>query len=81
MAEFERSLILARTQAGIARARELGRLPGRKERLNPRQKIIVAERYAAGETIAELSQEFGLAWRRFTGHCKRMGDTSTLRIW
>ena len=60
LAEFERSLILARTQAGIARARELGRLPGRKERLNPRQKILVAERYAAGETIAELSREFGV---------------------
>ena len=58
LAQFERSLIMARTQAGIARARENGIEFGRKQRLTSRQKKIVAERYASGQTIAQLAAEF-----------------------
>jgi DNA invertase Pin-like site-specific DNA recombinase len=60
LAEFERSLIWARTQAGIARARELGKAFGRPPRLGNRQKRMIAERYAAGETIRELAETFGV---------------------
>ena len=42
LAEFERSLIMARTQAGIAKARELGVAFGRPHRLNAKQKRIIA---------------------------------------
>ena len=67
LAEFERSLIIARTQAGIARARELGVTFGRPTRLNPRQKRLIAERYAKGETMRELAVEFNVGeatvWR------------------
>ena len=56
--QFERSLIMARTQDGIRRAREQGVAFGRPGRLNPRQKKMIAERHAAGATIAELSREF-----------------------
>jgi DNA invertase Pin-like site-specific DNA recombinase len=52
LAEFERSLIMARTQAGIARAREKGVAFGRKPKLNPKQRQMIADRYAAGETMA-----------------------------
>jgi len=67
LAEFERSLIMCRTQAGIARARELGVAFGRPARLNPRQKRLIAERYATGATMRELADEFDVGeatiWR------------------
>jgi DNA invertase Pin-like site-specific DNA recombinase len=67
LAQFERSLIMARTQAGIMKARELGVTFGRPPRLNTRQKRMIAERYAKGETMAALAEEFGVGeatvWR------------------
>jgi putative DNA-invertase from lambdoid prophage Rac len=38
ISEFERSLILARTEAGIAKAREQGKVLGRPRRLEAGQK-------------------------------------------
>jgi DNA invertase Pin-like site-specific DNA recombinase len=58
LAEFERSLIIARTQAGIARAKERGVAFGRPTKLNPKQRHMIAERYAAGETAVVLAREF-----------------------
>jgi len=58
LAEFERELIMARTQAGIERARERGVKFGRRERLNTTQRKMLAERYAAGETMAGLADFF-----------------------
>jgi DNA invertase Pin-like site-specific DNA recombinase len=67
LAEFERSLIRSRMEAGIVRARALGMTFGRPVRLNAKQKRMIAERYAAGETMAELAREFGVGeatiWR------------------
>jgi DNA invertase Pin-like site-specific DNA recombinase len=58
LAEFERSLIMARTQAGIERAKERGVAFGRPTKLNPKQRILIAKRYAAGETAAALAHEY-----------------------
>ena len=58
LAEFERSLIMARTQAGIQKAREKGVTFGRPVKLNTRQKQMIAERYAQGETMASLAEFF-----------------------
>jgi len=67
LAEFERTLIIERTQAGIARAREKGITFGRPTKLNPRQRRMIAERYAAGETMAALARAFDVSeptvWR------------------
>src|SRR5215467_4100003 len=67
LAEFERTLIIERTQAGIARAREKGVTFGRPTKLNPRQRRMIAERYAAGETMAALARAFDVSeptvWR------------------
>ena len=67
MAEFERSLIMVRTQAGIERARALGVVFGRRVKLNPRQRRMIAERYGNGETMKALAEEFGVSeptvWR------------------
>jgi DNA invertase Pin-like site-specific DNA recombinase len=58
LAEFERSLIMARTRAGIQRAKERGVTFGRPIKLNPKQRQMIAERYASGETAAALAREF-----------------------
>jgi DNA invertase Pin-like site-specific DNA recombinase len=67
MAEFERTLIMSRTQAGIEKARALGVIFGRRAKLNPRQRRIIAERYANGETMLALAKDFGVSeptiWR------------------
>jgi DNA invertase Pin-like site-specific DNA recombinase len=71
LAEFERSLIMARTQAGIQRARERGATFGRPTKLNPKQRKMIAERYAAGETAAALARAFDVGeatvWRALNG--------------
>jgi DNA invertase Pin-like site-specific DNA recombinase len=71
LAEFERSLIMARTQAGIQRAKELGVTFGRPTKLNPKQRRMIGERYAAGETAAALAREFEVGeatvWRALKG--------------
>jgi len=58
ISEFERSLIMARTESGIKRARELGVTFGRPARLHVRQKRLIAERDATGATMRELADEF-----------------------
>jgi DNA invertase Pin-like site-specific DNA recombinase len=70
-AEFERSLIMSRTQAGITRAKELGVSFGRPVRLNTRQKKMIADRYAKGETMQALADEYSVGtatiWRALHG--------------
>jgi DNA invertase Pin-like site-specific DNA recombinase len=60
LAEFERSLIMARTKAGIEHAREIGKTFGRPKKLNERQRLMIAERRAKGETLEELAEAFGV---------------------
>jgi DNA invertase Pin-like site-specific DNA recombinase len=67
LAEFERSLIMSRTEAGIQRAKERGVAFGRPTKLNPKQRRLISRRYAAGETAAALAREFEIGeatiWR------------------
>jgi DNA invertase Pin-like site-specific DNA recombinase len=67
IAEFERSLIRGRTDAGIERARRQGKKFGRPERLDDGQKRKIADFYAAGKTIPQLAEEYGVGvgtiWR------------------
>jgi DNA invertase Pin-like site-specific DNA recombinase len=58
LAEFERSLIRSRVEAGIRKAREKGVRFGRPPTLNPKQRRMIAARRAKGATIAVLSREF-----------------------
>jgi DNA invertase Pin-like site-specific DNA recombinase len=61
LAEFERDLIMDRTQAGIQRARELRKTFGRPAKLNSRQKIMIAERYSEGSTMRQLADDFDVS--------------------
>ncbi|EHQ99498.1 recombinase family protein [Bradyrhizobium sp. WSM471] len=58
IAEFERSLIRKRCEEGIQRARRKGTKFGRPTALDHSQRRRLAERYAAGETMAELAREY-----------------------
>ena len=67
IAEFERSLIRSRTDAGIERAKRQGKKFGRPERLDAGQKRVIAELHGKGKTIPELAAEYevgvGTIWR------------------
>jgi DNA invertase Pin-like site-specific DNA recombinase len=58
LAEFERGLIRKRCEEGIARAKRKGTKFGRPAALDAGQRRKIAERYAAGETMAELAREY-----------------------
>ena len=58
VAEFERDLLIERTQAGLARARAAGRKLGRPASLSPEQRQDVARRLDQGATISALAREF-----------------------
>lgn len=58
IAEFERSLIRKRCEEGIQRARRKGTKFGRPMALDHSQRRRLAERYAAGETMADLAREY-----------------------
>lgn len=59
VAEFERDLLIERTQSGLARAKSQGKSLGRPKSLGATQINLVEQRLAEGETIAGLAREFG----------------------
>ena len=60
-AEFERTVIVERTQAGIKRARAAGRHPGRPSKITPEQKREILHSHQAGEkSQAELARLFNV---------------------
>jgi DNA invertase Pin-like site-specific DNA recombinase len=71
IAEFERELIRKRCQAGIDRAKAKGVKFGRRSVLDASQRRKIAERHAAGETMAELAREYNCGeatiWRALRG--------------
>ena len=61
MAEFEHSMMVARTKDGLAAARARGRLGGRKPKLSDAQKRQVKKLYDARElTVREIAEMFNI---------------------
>ena len=58
IAQFERGLIRKRCEDGIEKAKAKGTKFGRPTTLDASQKRKIAERYAAGETMAELARDY-----------------------
>lgn len=56
VAEFERDLLIERTQSGLARAKAEGRALGRPVSLKASQVAEVAQRLQAGESIAGIAR-------------------------
>ena len=57
VAEFERDLLIERTQAGISRAKAAGKTFGRPSALTREQQGEVARRIAAGDAIAAIARD------------------------
>ena len=58
VAEFERDLLIERTQAGLERARQAGKRFGRPPSLSEEQQVEVNARLAAGESVSALARAF-----------------------
>jgi len=58
VAEFERDLLIERTQSGINRARMAGKRLGRPLSLNKEQRINVLAALDLGKSVAELAREY-----------------------
>jgi len=59
MAEFERDLLVERTQAGLARAKAQGKVLGRPRSVDAQASKLVVERLQRGEAVAALAREYG----------------------
>lgn len=58
IAEFERDLLIERTQAGLRRARAEGKAIGRPASLTTDERAEVERRLESGETVSALSKAF-----------------------
>ena len=61
VAEFERDLLVERTQAGLARAKAQGKKLGRPTSLSPEQQDAVRNRRKQGASLGVLAKEFGVS--------------------
>lgn len=62
LAEFERDLIVDRTKAGLAAARERGSKPGRKPSLSEDQAAVVRRMHVEGQhTVAQIAGVVGVS--------------------
>jgi putative DNA-invertase from lambdoid prophage Rac len=61
VAQFERDLLIERTQSGLARAKAEGKALGRKPKLTPDQQQSIRERRAAGVSFGTLAKEHGVS--------------------
>lgn len=59
VAQFERDLLIERTQSGLARARAQGKPIGRPTALTAEQQAQVRGRIARGETISAVARDMG----------------------
>jgi Site-specific recombinases, DNA invertase Pin homologs len=58
VAEFERDLLIERTQSGILRAKAAGKPFGRPPALNAQERAAALERLAEGVSVALVAREF-----------------------
>ncbi|WP_231499556.1 helix-turn-helix domain-containing protein [Methylomonas sp. 11b] len=63
VAEFERDLLIERTQAGLSRAKAAGKQFGRPPAINAEDRAEVVKRLAAGSNVSELAREFKTTWQ------------------
>ncbi|MGO4416436.1 recombinase family protein [Cupriavidus sp. KB_39] len=59
VAEFERDLLIERTQAGLARAKSEGKALGRPAALTEVERAEALAKLAAGASIAQLARDYG----------------------
>tara|TARA_R110000787_G_scaffold75416_1_gene166993 strand:+ start:582 stop:1061 length:480 start_codon:yes stop_codon:yes gene_type:complete len=57
VAQFERDLLIERTQAGLARAKSEGKTLGRPPALSGEQQDLVRQRLANGESVSAIARD------------------------
>ncbi|WP_272971496.1 recombinase family protein [Comamonas terrigena] len=73
VAEFERDLLIERTQAGLARAKAEGKSLGRPKSLSSEETQEVLKRLAAGESVAAIARTLETS-RQTVMRVRDMGD-------
>jgi putative DNA-invertase from lambdoid prophage Rac len=61
VADFERGLIVERTQAGLARAKAQGTKLGRPSKTDPKQRQEIRQRLADGASVSQVARDHGLS--------------------
>lgn len=61
VAEFERDLLIERTQAGLSRAKAEGKALGRPTALSKTQQEAIRARRATGASLGVLAKEYGVS--------------------
>ena len=61
VAEFERDLLIERTQAGLARAKAEGKALGRPSALSPEDQQAIRQRRSEGVSLGVLAKEYGVS--------------------
>jgi len=59
VAEFERALLVERTQSGLARAKAEGKALGRPAALTPEQQGMIRRKRTEGFSLGALAKEYG----------------------
>ena len=60
-AEFERSIMQARTKDGLAAARARGRVGGRKPKLQPSQIFMIQKSFADGMSVSAIAESMSVS--------------------
>jgi putative DNA-invertase from lambdoid prophage Rac len=61
VADFERSLIVERTQAGQARARAEGKHMGRPSKTSEEQKATIRQQLDQGASVSQVARDYGIS--------------------
>ncbi len=61
VAEFERDLLVERTQAGLTRAKAEGRVLGRPAALTAEQRAAILTGRSAGQSLGVLAKQYGVS--------------------
>lgn len=61
VAEFERDLLVERTQSGLRRAKAAGKKLGRPAALSAEQQTVVRQQRSAGISLGILAKQFGVS--------------------
>lgn len=76
VAEFERDLIVERTQAGLKRAKAAGAVLGRPAALDLGQQQAIRQRRASGVSLGVLAKEYGVSRAAIQRVEKRAGGAA-----
>jgi len=76
VAQFERDLIVERTQAGLAAARSRGRTGGRPPKITPEKLDAARALISSGRTVAQAAQAVGVSRPTLYRHLKPEQEVS-----